>query len=156
MDQFSHSILGKFCAVMLIAYYTVQNLMYGLLFCIMVIYYYQMSFFTKSPVFFSDLGKENFENENIINNTKKENNDFLEKYCVDGKLKYKEYDIHSEMAEHVFPEVKSDGHSACNPCNPTCKFSISNNKLRTEEEIVKPKSSNEYFPDVMSHISKMF
>jgi hypothetical protein len=45
MEHFSHSILGKLCAVILIAYYTTQNLMYGLLFCIVVIYYYQVKQF---------------------------------------------------------------------------------------------------------------
>ena len=86
----------------------------------------------------------------------KKKKDFINNYCVDDKLKYKELSVNPEMVEHVFPEIKTHEHSACNPCNPLCKFSVSNTKLRTEEEIVKPKNSNDYVSDVWNRIQENF
>jgi hypothetical protein len=125
MDNFSHSILGKFCAAMLIAYYTVQNIMYGLLFCIVVIYYYQIHH--TSHIFSS-----NFEN--------------FTDYDVSIAQSSNYPIIRSETEEYLH----KDQHSNCNPCNGMCKFSISNQKLRTEDEIVKPKNSNEWFSEIVN------
>ena len=159
MEQFSHSILGKLCAVILIAYYTTQNLIYGLLFCVVVIYYYQFHQFAMdtqkiaegfTSVDFYESGKYTNYVEPVVYPTRSENEDlFVQKNCdIGGDLKYNNFTVNPEMVEHVFPEVQTSGHSVCNPCNPMCKFSIMNNKLRTEEEIVKPKSSNEWFSTI--------
>jgi hypothetical protein len=166
MSEFSESILGKFCAVILIAYYTTQNIIYGLLFCIVVIYYYQVYYFTslkicngtpfgpttRDSVSINQPGSllENFVSPldesqklaKIYPERNGEESDFIRRYCDGDQLKYKDLIVNPEMTEHVFPEVKT--HSVCNPCNPMCKFSISNNKLRTEEELVIPKESNQW------------
>jgi len=195
MDNFSHTILGKFCAVILIAYYSQQNIIYGLLFCVVVIYYYQMTLFSYENFTTISVGDrlgptlldntsvqtgpnltpnvaslpqgltpnlgvlpEEFEytkEAELCSETKKKK-DFINNYCVDDKLKYKELTVNPEMVEHVFPEIKTHEHSACNPCNPLCKFSVSNIKLRTEEEIVKPKNSNDYVSDVWNRIQEKF
>ena len=158
MDNFSHTILGKFCAVILIAYYSQQNIIYGLLFCVVVIYYYQMTLFSYENFTTTLLDNTSIQTEDTkeaesCSETKKKK-DFINNYCVDDKLKYKELTVNPEMAEHVFPEIKTHEHSSCNPCNPLCKFSVSNIKLRTEEEIVKPKNSNDYVSDVWNRIQE--
>jgi len=160
MEHFSHSILGKLCAVILIAYYTTQNLMYGLLFCIVVIYYYQVKQFamdTKkaaegfTSVDLYEAGKyTNYVAPALYPPRDDDESAFVQKHCdMGGELKYKNFAINPEMVEHVFPEVHATGHSVCNPCHPMCKFSVINQKLRTEEEIVKPKSSNEWFSTIL-------
>jgi len=160
MDNFSHTILGKFCAVILIAYYSQQNIIYGLLFCVVVIYYYQMTLFsyenfTSTLLDNTSVQTPDTKEAESCSETKKKK-DFINNYCVDDKLKYKELTVNPEMVEHVFPEIKTHEHSACNPCNPLCKFSVSNIKLRAEEEIVKPKNSNDYVSDVWNRIQEKF
>jgi len=162
MDDFSHSILGKLCAVILIAYYTTHNLVYGLLFCIAVIYYYHyqqegsairmvklegMATYPGEPDFPATIDRPLYPERTDAEQ------EFVDTHCKNGELQYKHFSVHPEMTEHVFPEVKTTAHSVCNPCNPTCKFSLSNQKLRTEEEIVKPKSSNDWFTAVLSRVS---
>jgi hypothetical protein len=148
MDNFSHSLLGKFCAVILIAYYTIQNIMYGLLFCIVVIYYYQIHhtkhLFSSNFEAFNDYVPEENNNQDTEN--------FIKKHCDSEKITYNGFVVNQEMKEHVFPELKT--HSNCNPCDPMCKFSISNRKLITEDEIIKPKSSNDWFSDIIQKFSK--
>lgn len=63
----------------------------------------------------------------LIDQFKKDN-------CVGGELKYKDMSVKNDMAEHVFPELKFD-NSPCNPCNNTCKYSIIEGKLKTEEKM---------------------
>ena len=163
MEQFSHSILGKLCAVILIAYYTIQNLIYGLLFCIVVIYYYQIHHFAVdskkvaegfTSVDLYEAGKYTNYTEPVVYPERGEAElEFIQNHCdKGGDLKYKEFTINPEMTEHVFPEIQTTGHSVCNPCNPMCKFSVINNKLRTEDEIVKPKSSNEWVSIVIENL----
>ena len=163
MEYFSHSILGKLCAVIFIAYYTTQNLIYGLIFCLVVIYYYQLHHFSAdtkkvaegfTSVDIYESGKYTDHIEPVVYPERNQSElDFIQNHCDnDGHLNYKEFNINPEMVEHVFSEVQTSGHSVCNPCNPMCKFSIINNKLRTESEIVKPKSSNEWFSIVIDKI----
>jgi hypothetical protein len=67
-----------------------------------------------------------------ITNFRKEN-------CISsngyGELKYKGIPVRKDMIEHVFPEIKfADG--PCNPCSASCKFSIIEQKMRTEEKMI--------------------
>ena len=41
---FSNTILGRFIAVLLIAYYTIIDAVLGLLICVLIIYYYQSDY----------------------------------------------------------------------------------------------------------------
>jgi hypothetical protein len=161
MEHFSHSILGKLCAVLLIAYYTTQNLVYGLFFCVVVIYYYQIHHFVIenqkiaegfTSVDLYESGKyTNYVAPTVYPERNAEEAEFVKNHCdADGVLSYKKFAVRPEMAEHVFSEVQTDGHSACNPCHPMCKFSVINKKLRTEDEIVKPKSSNDWYTKILA------
>lgn len=58
--------------------------------------------------------------------------DFRKKSCDKGFLKYKNMKIKTEMAEHVFPELKFT-NATCNPCEKMCDFSLIGSRLKTED-----------------------
>ena len=72
--------------------------------------------------------------------------DFQKNYCRNSQLYYKEYPIKTEMAEHIFPQIKFDSNR-CNPCDPNCKFSFVEQKIRKEYDLILPKSSNDSYYD---------
>jgi hypothetical protein len=55
MEQFSNTVLGKILAISIIIYYTNENPLYGLIFCLLTIIYYQTKYI------------EGMENENVDN-----------------------------------------------------------------------------------------
>ena len=63
----------------------------------------------------------------LIEQFKKEN-------CVGGELKYKNMNVKNDMTEHVFSELAFDNRP-CNACNNTCKYSIIEGKIKTEEKM---------------------
>ena len=63
----------------------------------------------------------------LINKFKKEN-------CVGGELKYKDMTVKNDMAEHVFSELAFN-NKPCNACDNTCKYSIIEGKIKTEEKM---------------------
>jgi hypothetical protein len=63
----------------------------------------------------------------LIDQFKKEN-------CVGGELKYKDMTVKKDMAEHVFSELAFDNRP-CNACSNTCKYSIIEGKIKTEEKM---------------------
>ena len=78
-------------------------------------------------------------------------NEFRSKNCKNSQLVYKEFPIKTEMAQHVFPEIVYEGE-VCNLCDPNCAFSVSLNKIKTEEDVVKPKNSNDWAISVWSKL----
>jgi len=65
-------------------------------------------------------------------------NDFMQKHCDHGKLKYKGSAVNYEMAEHVFPEILyNNKEHRCNPCDSACGYTILEEKIIKEEEIVR-------------------
>jgi hypothetical protein len=66
--------------------------------------------------------------------------EFRKEYCDEkGNLTYKNSIINLEMISFLFPELKFD-KDKCNPCSNTCKFSIIESKLVTQEKM-KPIST---------------
>lgn len=197
MKQFSHSVLGRLVAVLMIIFYSMVDLFYGLFFCIVVIYYYQLdtneNMLNVHEGFFWDLTEEagktpnfdkkihnatvymkynpenTYQNEggnfsvNSISNTRPlesiqpESGDkeqqFRDENCSSGVLKYNDLNVNPEMAEHIFNDLKFDGNP-CNPCNPMCRFSIIDKKIKTEEELVKPKNSNEWVDIIQANLKR--
>lgn len=86
------------------------------------------------------------QNDHKINDVKSY---FKKQYCKKGELKYKNILVKNEMVTHVFPEVKFE-NGPCNPCLDTCKYSIIEEKMKTEEDLVKPKNSNDFVSYVLS------
>jgi hypothetical protein len=72
-----------------------------------------------------------------INARTLESEHFL-KHCKLDKLMYRNLEVkHPEIIPQLFPEVSFD--TPCNPCNPTCAFTVS--KIKTEQDIA-PKSAH--------------
>lgn len=66
--------------------------------------------------------------------------EFRKEYCdKNGIVTYKNSIINLEMISFLFPELKFD-KGKCNPCNNTCKFSVIESKLETQEKM-KPIST---------------
>jgi hypothetical protein len=70
--------------------------------------------------------------------------EFIKEKCKNGVLMYKDFPVKSEMADHVYGEIKYNGKNKCNPCDRTCDYNIIEAKLATEKKLL-PKSSNELF-----------
>ena len=67
---------------------------------------------------------------------------FRNQNCKKGELKFKNITVKNEIAPHIFPELKYE-NEPCNPCSDTCKFAIIEEKLRTEDSLIKPVNSND-------------
>jgi hypothetical protein len=151
MIPFSNTALGRLLAVATIVYYSKLDRMVGLLFCMLIIYFYQTDEFdymlNVSEGFLWDMTLSPYDN-NVYSQF---NNDLLQRqsafrsnHCIGGKLTSKGVAVRADMTEHVFPEVEFDD-APCNPCNPTCRFSILVRKLDTERELMRPVDSNAFF-----------
>ena len=62
--------------------------------------------------------------------------EFQKENCDGNVLKYKNMEVKSTLAEHVFPNIHFGNGEPCNPCSPSCTFSIIESKLKTEEEMI--------------------
>jgi hypothetical protein len=61
-----------------------------------------------------------------------------------GRLMHNGAQVRPEMADHVFREVRFKSDSAkCNPCDPTCDFSIIEERMTKEEDLVRPVSGKD-------------
>jgi hypothetical protein len=167
--KLSYSILGKLFAVMLIFYYTRIDFIYGTICCILVILYYQQTEiegFSMEETKEKDKKKEEDKKEEVVDdgtnlpleegfetfeppiitidqfNAAKD--EFIKEKCKNGVLMYKDFPVKSEMADHVYSEIKFDGKSKCNPCDRTCNYNIIEAKLETEKKLI-PKTSNDIF-----------
>ena len=95
---------------------------------------------------YPDLAVAHMQNDHKINDVKSY---FKKQYCKKGQLTYKNILVKNEMVTHIFPEVNFE-NGQCNPCLDTCKYSIIEEKMKTEDELVKPKNSNDFTAYVLS------
>jgi hypothetical protein len=88
---------------------------------------------------------------------------FRQENCKDGQLLYKGNSVNNEMAPHVFSELKYT-NDKCNPCDKFCKFSIVEERFKTEKSLA-PVSAREsqpsekiggQFEPVMSYFKNTF
>ena len=165
--KLSYSILGKLFAVMLIFYYTRMDFIYGTICCIIVILYYQQTemegFGMKEKKTEKEKeeekedivedgtnvsleeGFETFEPPIIsIDQFNAAKDEFIKEKCKNGVLMYKDFPVKSEMADHVYSEIKFNEKSKCNPCDRTCDYNIIEAKQATEKKLI-PKMSNDLF-----------
>ena len=81
---------------------------------------------------------------------------FRKENCVKGVLMHKGAEVQPEMAQHIFRELKPFSEWAkCNPCDPTCDFSIIEQKI-TAETRLQPVQSNDFFNDNIKQIQDAF
>ena len=95
---------------------------------------------------------ETFKKEPSIINIEHFNaarDEFIKEKCKNGVLMYKDFPVKSEMADHVYSEIKFNTKTKCNPCDRTCSYNIIEAKLKTEDSLI-PKSSNEMFDSIKS------
>jgi hypothetical protein len=69
----------------------------------------------------------------------KSKQEFRKKYCDKGHLIHKGEIVNTEMAEHIFGEIKHDDYHKCNICDPSCKFDL----IESEDDLRKPVFSKE-------------
>jgi hypothetical protein len=162
--EFSHTILGKLLAIFVIVLYSLMDKWGGLLVCGIVIFYYQlfavegMTTYTTNDIqhettdayttFPASSPNATVLRTSALGSTT-ENNDifvkeFQQEHCEQGSLKYKDMDVKSEMAEHVFPEIdyKND-YKKCNPCDSACHYSIVAKKMISEDNMIKSRNSKD-------------
>ncbi len=166
-SKLSHSVLGKLFAVMLILYYTRMHFLYGTICSFVVIIYYMLTevdeqtegFESEAPSPKKELPKEMLTTiketeESLVvekpkttsiisidqfNDAKEE---FIREKCKNGVLMYKDLPVKTEMADHVYSEIKFNKPKKCNPCDRTCDYNIVEAKLKTQEALT-PKSSRD-------------
>ena len=66
--------------------------------------------------------------------------EFRKKYCKKGHLIHKGGVVSTEMTEHIFGEIKQDDFHKCNICDPSCKFDVIEQYIKTEDDLRKPVS----------------
>lgn len=152
----SNSVLGKLCAIMIIMYYTRINFIYGTICCFIVILYYQSEerenfeplqyavvkkAEDKSSVKTEDKTKDPNQEIITIEQFNDAKDEFIKEKCKKGVLMYKDLPVKSEMADHIYSEIKFNTKQKCNPCDRTCDYNIVEAKLKTEQELI-PKTSN--------------
>jgi hypothetical protein len=82
----------------------------------------------------------------IVNNRilyDKSKQEFRKKYCDKGHLIHKGEIVNTEMAEHIFGEIKHDDYHKCNICDPSCKFDLIEPHIKSEDDLRKPVFSKE-------------
>lgn len=131
--EFSHTVFGKLVAVAIVVFYTMEDVYHGGLICAIIILYYLMTQQDRSRHI------EGFETPDVHEDAK---TTFRDNHCVNGKLKYKNMDVKTDYVDMIFEEVKFT-NSPCNPCDKTCAFSIIEEKIKTEDRLVRPKASND-------------
>lgn len=121
--DFSTTILGKLASICIIAYYTMLDKLYGFLAAAIVILVHHHAHL-KNAFLTEGFGKD----------------DFMKAHCQDGKLKYKTSTVNPEMAVHVFPEIKyNQPENRCHPCDAACNYTILEDRLAKENELMMPK-----------------
>jgi hypothetical protein len=175
--QVSRGILGKLFAAMLVLYYTRQHFVFGTLACLLVIAYYNflddVETFEEGAKEEEDKkeAKEEDKKEEVVEEVMEEEafsllqddkssiitidnfntvrDEFIKEKCKNGVLMYKDFPVKSEMADHVYSEIKFTTNKKCNPCDRTCDYNIVEAKLKMQESLM-PKSSNDLFDAIKS------
>ena len=80
--------------------------------------------------------------------------EFRKVHCKKGHLIHKGQIIKPEMSEHIFKEIKQNDFHKCNVCDPSCDAEIISNHIAVEEDLIKPKSSNDLFITVWENMQK--
>jgi hypothetical protein len=77
-----------------------------------------------------------YGNDNILCSNDAIKEKFRKNNCVNRELINKGTPVNYEMTEHVFPEIKFR-KGFCNPCLNTCEYSIIEQKIETENNLLR-------------------
>lgn len=174
--EVSKHSLGKMIALFLICIYTYQDMVYGLLLCLLVILYYHQdmeSFLSRSTMnyveylpkasvkkstsmAFEDHLEKDFTGveeayPNKLKPVKKVSEAlFRKEKCHQSKVQCKNQNLKNHVISHVYSELQFQG-DVCNPCDPTCHFTIE--KRQQIEDDLKPKNTHS---SVLDDIKEFF
>ena len=137
--KLSHTTIGKLISICIIVFYTIQDVYHGGLICAIIILYYLLTQPQHHCHKECKCNKENFSSNDIHESAK---TTFRNNHCVNDKLKYKNMNVKPDYADMVFEEI-SFTNKPCDPCSKTCSFSIIEEKIKKEDELIKPKDSND-------------
>lgn len=158
---FSNTILGKIIAISIILFYSSIDILYGLVACAIIIFYYNYKHTEGMDAYCAPNKKLPDEINNQENNEtcvvegmsdcpcehddppKELRHQFEKQYCKKHNLTYKNMDVKDDMIYHVFPEIEFK-NNRCNPCDKNCEFSVIEEKLKHEDDLTKPKDSNDW------------
>lgn len=156
MYIFALTPLGKLIAISLIVYYTMYDILHGLIMCGIILLYYQnlpdITLFKSSRDELLSYDQNRFERFSIISTnpatpeigTREGGSipDFKKNHCKNGIVMDKGYPVNPEMIEHIFSDINFK-YEKCNPCSDTCDFSLIDTQINTEESL-KPKTSDDF------------
>jgi|688.fasta_scaffold1022086_1 hypothetical protein len=130
---FSHSILGKLVSIMIIVFYGLCDVYYGVLACAIVILYYQTDYAE---------GMESFNNIVVVDTVQE-----TETGLVGDPVK---------AAPPLLNGASTLGDMSNDVKGPVLEISIVEQKIIVEEDIIKPKSSNDWVATVWKNIYTAF
>ena len=142
--EFSNGILGKLFAVIIIIFYVSVDYVYGLLVCLLIIFYYQTDFMERMC--------EGFEGVDPIENPTPTTID-LENIEIpkDGNILY---GPNLEVSKEGFVEIKdvyssTDSETiSLDDRDKFCKLHCKNGHLINKGQIVKPEMAEHVFPEI--------
>ena len=156
MYIFALTPLGKLIAILLIVYYTMYDILLGLIMCGIILLYYQnlpnITLFQSSRDELLLYDQNKFERFATISEdpataeigTRERGSlyDFKKTHCKNGIVMDKGNPVHLEMIEHIFSDINFK-YEKCNPCSETCEFSLIDTQINAEESL-KPKTSDDF------------
>ena len=151
---FSKTIIGKVISILIIIFYAFINKYIGLFACIVIILFYRYDYkepfdfveydmndvdveVIDDPIYLDINSNKSKEVKVKVKVLKEDNSmiiedgdkifrrEFRKENCKNGYLNNKGMNVKSEMAEHVFPEMKYK-NMVCNPCDENCEFTQGN------------------------------
>jgi predicted membrane protein len=157
---YSHTVLGKAFAVLLIIFYANTDIIIGLFACVLIILYYQTDFVES---FYTNVKPKTIEKMTPVNTTdvfiEKDSinhpdtiplKNFREIYCKNGHLLYKNQIVKQDIIQHVFPELKQS-ENKCNICDTQCPVEIIE-RISNESQIQNKNNSNDIYDKVFKNL----
>jgi NAD-dependent dihydropyrimidine dehydrogenase PreA subunit len=124
--DFLQTVLGKLISVSIIVLYTSIDVRMGIFVSLCVVFIYEDAWIDNS---LKEEEKRHLEN---LTPTYPDE-EFRRENCRGEQLIYKDMTVKGDIADHIFPVLKyPDEFHKCNPCSPTCSFSIIESKLERE------------------------
>jgi hypothetical protein len=157
--------LGKCIAVLMIVLYSYQDMMHGLIICLLIILYYQQDsegFLSRQTQEYAEYLPKPSLKEHSIGFEGHAEKDFTpveeaypdtlppvrkvsellfrREFChpTDGQVLHKNQPVYHSLVSHVYPEL-TFREGECNPCDRTCHFTI--DRKQEAEGDLQPKSS---------------
>lgn len=155
---FAHQTLGKIIAIVMICLFSYQDVIHGVLVCLLVILFYHQNFegfVSKMTTEYAEYLPKASKKENISQYEENLEKDFThvdkaypdnlkpikkvsehlfrKEKCIDSKVCYKNQSLRNNLVTHVYPELQFRKNE-CNPCDSNCHYTI-DYRQKTEKEL---------------------